>query len=74
MMQLELIILLLLLNLMKVKEFPYIYFPSNTEGIEIEKMESIGGEKLYKVNFNEIKVDNSQLLGEAGEDGLLYQK
>ena len=29
-------------------------------------MESIGGEKLYKVNFNEIKVDNSQLLGEAG--------
>jgi len=40
--------------------------PSNTEGIEIEKMESIGGEKLYKVNFNEIKVDNSQLLGEAG--------
>jgi len=41
--------------------------PSNTEGIEIEKMESIGGDKIFKVKFNEIKLDDTQLLGEENQ-------
>jgi alkylation response protein AidB-like acyl-CoA dehydrogenase len=41
--------------------------PSNTEGIEIKKMESIGGDKIYKVDFQEIKLLDSQLLGKEGE-------
>ncbi len=41
--------------------------PSNTEGIDIEKMESIGGDKIFKVKFNEIKLDDTQLLGEENQ-------
>tara|TARA_Y100000739_G_C20587394_1_gene456018 strand:- start:806 stop:1930 length:1125 start_codon:yes stop_codon:yes gene_type:complete len=41
--------------------------PKDTEGIEIQKMESIGGEKIYKVNFQEIKLESSQIIGEEGE-------
>ncbi len=41
--------------------------PANSEGIEIEKMDSIGGDKIYKVKFSEIKLDDAQLLGEDGD-------
>ena len=41
--------------------------PSNSEGVEIEKMEAIGGEKLHKVKFNEIKIEKTQLLGQENE-------
>jgi len=41
--------------------------PSKSDGIEIEKMEAIGGDKLSKVNFQEIKLLDSQLLGKEGE-------
>jgi len=41
--------------------------PSKSDGIEIEKMEAIGGDKISKVNFQEIKLLDSQLLGKEGE-------
>lgn len=41
--------------------------PSKSDGIEIEKMEAIGGDKISKVNFQEIKLPDSQLLGKEGE-------
>ncbi len=41
--------------------------PSNSEGIEIEKMDSIGGDKIYKIKFSEIKLDDAQLLGQEGD-------
>ena len=41
--------------------------PSKSDGIEIEKMEAIGGDKLSKVNFQEIKLLDYQLLGKEGE-------
>ena len=48
--------------------------PKDTEGIEIQKMESIGGEKIYKVNFQEIKLESSQIIGEEGEGWNTLQK
>ena len=41
--------------------------PANSDGIEIEKMDSIGGDKIYKVKFSEIKLNDAQLLGEDGD-------
>ncbi|MAU24072.1 MAG: acyl-CoA dehydrogenase family protein [Dehalococcoidia bacterium] len=41
--------------------------PSDSEGIKIEKMESIGGDKIYKVKFQEIKLDEGQLLGDENK-------
>ncbi len=41
--------------------------PANSEGIEIEKMDSIGGDKIYKIKFSEIKLDDAQLLGQEGD-------
>lgn len=41
--------------------------PANSEGIVIEKMDSIGGDKIYKIKFSEIKLDDAQLLGQEGD-------
>jgi len=38
--------------------------PRDKEGVEITEMKSVGGEKLSKVNFQEIKIEDSQLLSD----------
>ncbi|MDG2101848.1 MAG: acyl-CoA/acyl-ACP dehydrogenase [Dehalococcoidia bacterium] len=48
--------------------------PSKSDGIEIEKMEAIGGDKISKVNFQEIKLLDSQLLGKEGEAWKILSK
>ena len=41
--------------------------PAKTDGIEIQKMETIGGDKISKVSFQEIKLLDSHLLGKDGK-------